>query len=101
MYNRDKFHESNSLLIDQTILSKGVFAEIENEERLAKLLDMKHIFTTSTSKTNYRTLDRKINERQAVLKKTKRQPAELPYSHQNREEEQTNSAKQGKEKQEP
>ena len=129
-------HETNSVFIDQTISSKGVFAERENggrnnkkpdynedpekdnfynlidqkdakrkllqkenEERLAKLLDMKHIFTTSTSKTNYRTLDRKINERQAVLKKTNHQPTELPYSNQYKEDEEINSANQGKEKQ--
>ena len=64
--------------------AKRKLLQKENEERLSKLLDMKHIF--STTQINYRTLDRKITERQVVLKKGYSQVPDKRNDHQSKKE---------------
>ena len=56
--------------------SKRKLLQKQNEERLSELLDKKHIF--SSSQTNYKTLDRKMNERSDVLNKVKPQLRTFP-----------------------
>jgi len=68
-------------LLDKREAKRKLLQKV-NEERLSKLLDMKHIF--STTQTNYRTLDRKINERQAALRKTNSQVLDKHYDHQSK-----------------